>query len=187
MINIRNLFFWGCIASACVLIPVMVMAVRFSVRNAQLRSQASISIQNAKNKLSEEIQATTQDEFFRLLETESFPLVTKEIIHAKPNWVNITNVSGETPLSIITGKNQNIEMLQFLIQKGADVNFQDHNGNTPLHLAAKNESQLSLRIMEILVESGADIDLKNQDDKTPLDDLSDDVFKTRLLEKAGSQ
>ncbi|XAV88567.1 MAG: ankyrin repeat domain-containing protein [Candidatus Symbiodolus clandestinus] len=56
-----------------------------------------------------------------------------------------------------------------LLDAGADVNFQDTNDNTLLHIAVQdNEPQ----VVEFLLDHGADISIKNKEDKRAIDLLS---------------
>jgi ankyrin repeat protein len=53
-----------------------------------------------------------------------------------------------------------------LIDAGADVNLQDENGWTALHIAASVNNQ---EIVEILVDAGANLDMETLDGYTALD------------------
>ncbi len=53
-----------------------------------------------------------------------------------------------------------------LCNEGADPNLQDIDGNTPLHLAAR---QRHSRTVDVLLSAGADPLIRNNDDKTPRD------------------
>lgn len=65
------------------------------------------------------------------------------------------------------------------IKKGADINFQDHYGRTPLMLAAAQEH---LKILQLLIRSGANVKLRDKNNNTILDLAS---YKTReyLIQK----
>jgi len=58
-----------------------------------------------------------------------------------------------------------IPMAQFLLSQGADINFQDYQGNTPLILAIKKKN---LELTTFVVMQGADVNLANNDGITPL-------------------
>ncbi len=57
------------------------------------------------------------------------------------------------------------EILEFLIENGANMNAQDQDKNTPLHLAIINGRTETAKF---LIEKGADIDAQDQDKNTPL-------------------
>jgi len=73
--------------------------------------------------------------------------------------LNIPNFRGETPIfTIINICNysviEKIIIIDNLIKRGADINFEDNEGNTPLIYAIQNGS---LPIIELLVENGANV------------------------------
>ncbi|MBN2018798.1 MAG: ankyrin repeat domain-containing protein [Sedimentisphaerales bacterium] len=61
-------------------------------------------------------------------------------------------------------KGQN-DLLEWMILTGADVNTQDQNLMTPLHLAVKDNH---FETVKFLVEKGANINAQDVEDKTPL-------------------
>lgn len=61
---------------------------------------------------------------------------------------------------------------------GIDVNAQDDNGKTPLHVAT--EHQLS-RCVEILISSGADVCLRSDSGEEPVSLLLIDLFGSSLI------
>ena len=58
-----------------------------------------------------------------------------------------------------------IEVVKFLVDRGADVYARDKNGNTPFHLAVLYEEDIE--IVKFLVSVMDDIDIKNNEGKTP--------------------
>lgn len=54
---------------------------------------------------------------------------------------------------------------QSLLDAGADVNAHDEVGSTPLHFAAKGESE---EVIRLLIDSGADVNATNNRGETPL-------------------
>jgi protein phosphatase 1 regulatory subunit 12A len=60
----------------------------------------------------------------------------------------------------------NLEMVEFLIQRGSDINKKDNEGWTPLHATA---SCGFLSIARFLIENGADLAAVNSDGDLPID------------------
>lgn len=67
-----------------------------------------------------------------------------------------------------------IEIIKYLIEKGANVNKLDSDGCSPLHYAIimsfdlYNEGKLNNSIVKLLIENGADVNIKNTSNYTPL-------------------
>ncbi|UNF62747.1 ankyrin repeat domain-containing protein [Spiroplasma poulsonii] len=59
----------------------------------------------------------------------------------------------------------NPEIVQLLLDKGADVNLQNKNGDIPLITAIKNND---LKMVQLLLDNGADINLQNKNVDIPL-------------------
>ncbi len=105
------------------------------------------------------------------------------------NAVNLRDV-GETPFYIYplheAAQRGNTTILQLLLEKGADINFQDkRNGNTALHEACSSNR---FRSVQYLVEKGADLNRKGLIGLTPLalairDDRLNEKIVYYLIEK----
>ena len=74
------------------------------------------------------------------------------------------------------------EILVLLIDKSADINAKDINGNTPLHNASIKGH---IKIVEILVGKGANVNAKTDNGRTPLDFTNGDIAD--LLRKHGAK
>ena len=59
------------------------------------------------------------------------------------------------------------EIVELLIDKGAELNIKDDDGVTPLHEAVRSISHKD--IIELLITNGADINAKTKRGSTPLD------------------
>jgi len=64
----------------------------------------------------------------------------------------------------------NIKIIVFLLENGADCSVKDKNGRTPLHLACRWDY---FGIIAFLLEKGADINIKDNYGKTCLDLVND--------------
>jgi len=69
---------------------------------------------------------------------------------------------------------QSVEIAELLIKKGANVNASNKSGLTPLHLAAFEEARIE--IARLLISHGADVNARNNEGYTPLDFLVADAF-----------
>lgn len=84
----------------------------------------------------------------------------------RTHGANIDHQSrGETPL-LRTAKARRLKLLKWLIDHGADINFQDANGFSALHYAAKGTHTLVQ--VEELLSYGAKPQLKARDGSTPV-------------------
>jgi ankyrin repeat protein len=63
-------------------------------------------------------------------------------------------------------KGKNLDIIEFLIDAGADINRADGKGDTPLHYAAMSNDA---EVVKALLKGGADASYKNDQDATPLD------------------
>ena len=80
---------------------------------------------------------------------------------------NGADVNNYNILGIISNKGY-FEMVQYLVDKGVNVNEKDSNGDTSLHHAIMGGSYYIPEIVKILVDKGADINAKNNDNMSPL-------------------
>jgi len=72
--------------------------------------------------------------------------------------------TGSTPLHAAASLGK-VEMCQYLIQQGADIEALDVCGFTPLHQAA---TEGNIEVCQLLLGAGADIDSRNHQKRTPL-------------------
>ncbi|UCE40399.1 MAG: ankyrin repeat domain-containing protein [Candidatus Aminicenantes bacterium] len=88
----------------------------------------------------------------------------KRWIEENPELVNSRNSNGRFPLEMAAQTGQ-IEIVKYLLEKGADVNL-NRGGATALHMAALYGGKTEL--ITLLLEAGADINAKTGDGVTPL-------------------
>lgn len=103
------------------------------------------------------------NDLFDALLTEDLTLLT-ELLEAGCD-VNAQDEEGRTALIQATLYN-NVEVVQILIEHGANVNTRDFfNGYAALHFAARN---YSLELMQLLLKHKAEVDIKDINGNTPL-------------------
>ena len=61
-----------------------------------------------------------------------------------------------------------IDVINFFIKNGIDINKQENAGNTALLLLSKQNYSNRRSVVKIFIEAGADVNLSNADGKTPL-------------------
>lgn len=72
--------------------------------------------------------------------------------------------SGRTPLHFAV-ENSDCEVVEQLLERGADVDVQDSGGTTPLHNAAISNAS---EVAELLLNRGADVNVQDVVGNTPL-------------------
>jgi ankyrin repeat protein len=75
-------------------------------------------------------------------------------------------------------KNGHADTVRILLNRGADVNAKEHNGDTALHGAA---SAGHIDVVRLLLEKGGDIGMANKTGKTPFD-MAEEKGHTAVVE-----
>jgi len=86
--------------------------------------------------------------------------------------------TGDSYLHIAT-KGNYYELVRYFILKGSDINKQNLEGNTPLHMAAKNKN---MKIIKVLLDFKAKLDIPNKEGVIPFDLFTFDMKKKFGLE-----
>lgn len=86
---------------------------------------------------------------------------------ANPSLVHQTDNSNETALHIAL-RDKLDDLIQFLLDNGADPLQPDKNGDTALHHLAKFHNKLNTGLFERFIKAGVDINARNQSGETPL-------------------
>jgi ankyrin repeat protein len=88
----------------------------------------------------------------------------KACVENNPDSVNAKDEDGRTPLHW-SCRGDYLDLVAYLLDKGADVNALDNNRIAPLHsLAVRN----LIAAAQLLIEKGADVNCQDYDKQTPL-------------------
>ncbi len=88
----------------------------------------------------------------------------KALVEKDPACVKAKDGNGRTPLHL-AAQGRHLEVLRYLVDKGADLDALDKNGIAPLHILARSGQTEAVRLM---IDKGADIDIKDPVKLTPL-------------------
>jgi ankyrin repeat protein len=92
--------------------------------------------------------------------------------------VNEIDLDGNLPILFVSS----LDVAQFFIQHGANVNFQNNYGVTPLHLSVQRDDLFE--ITKLFIDNGADVNAKTTHGLTPLF-YTEDLKTAELLVDAG--
>lgn len=89
------------------------------------------------------------------------------------------------PLLILAIQKKQNDVVKMMIEKGANINVKNLNGQTPLHVAILTNN---IEIAKYLIEKGADLNIKDCKGQTPLylAILKNNVEIAKLLIKKGA-
>jgi ankyrin repeat protein len=103
------------------------------------------------------------DAFFTAVAAGALPQV-REMLSNDPRYVTVRDKMGRTPLHWAVDYNR-LDLVQLLIEQGADVNARTKDKRGTLHLAVLNDRR---EITELLLSKGADHRIKTEFGRTPL-------------------
>ena len=95
----------------------------------------------------------------------------KKIIDRHPNKINDQDVLDFTPLHLASGTGH-IEMVEFLLNHGADIELENFIGDTPLLLAARYARYGKYETIKTLLEHGAKVNHKDENGRSALHDAA---------------
>jgi ankyrin repeat protein len=90
----------------------------------------------------------------------------KQWLQINPKLIRTKDDNGTTPFHWATEKKSNIDILEYLISKGADVNAKNNDGFTPLHWAVNFTSDVE--VIQYLISQKADVNTRDNNGWTPL-------------------
>ncbi len=102
-----------------------------------------------------------------ILKNEDIEAWYNEAFHVPPELINTANGKKKTPLYMAV-ENGRLDVVQYLVEHGANVNERLGDDSTPLHVAAQNGD---MDIVKYLVEHRASINARDLFGYTPLMDV----------------
>jgi ankyrin repeat protein len=91
----------------------------------------------------------------------------KRIIEKDPSQINIQDSFGWTPLQLASSKGH-IEIVEFLLNRGADTELENNHGETALLLAARFAIHRKYETIKTLLEHGAAVNHKDKHGRAAL-------------------
>lgn len=102
--------------------------------------------------------------------------VVKEKFSRPGSQVNTPIQHGRSPLHIAV-QAQKLDVMKYLVGKGADVNLADEDECSPLYYAVLNENK---NLVEYLLQMGADPDGEDAEGNKLMDTVKDEAIKKML-------
>ena len=102
--------------------------------------------------------------------------------------VNAVNFRDVTPLMMACDDDSNMDIVRYLMRRGADLHLFDADGFTALSYAIFSDSDFTLDILSFLIQNGADVNTINREELTPLmlASLNGYLDKVKFLIKQGA-
>lgn len=107
-----------------------------------------------------------------------FALVSKRfkaagaLLDARPEWLELRNMNGQTPLQRLALNCESPETFKFLHEKGADMEARDKSGSNVTMMAIRHSA---LNAAVILIDMGGRVDLKDPVIETQLRIATDEM------------
>lgn len=110
----------------------------------------------------------TLEEFYARLRAASGHKEVKSLISkfSRSGRLNETDDQGNNLIHLCSRDGGNNEILMVLLNRNIDINHRNHEGRTPLHLAAESGNPSSIRE---LLSLGADFEVLDSGNKSPID------------------
>ena len=91
-------------------------------------------------------------------------------------FLTIRDKGGNT-LMHLASECGHLNVMEYLMKQGADINRKNHEGNTPLHLAVSNRKR---NTVALLLKKGADVNARNNSGESP---LHHSIWSSVMIEK----
>jgi len=117
--------------------------------------------------------STDKERFFQAAREGDIQTV-QSMLGRDPSLVHISNERGLTPLMVaVSSMERNLQVVQILVQAGADVNAQTDDRVTALHMMVDVDGpaetgEVPSQLARVLVHAGANVEQRNRWGHTPL-------------------
>ncbi|KAM9953254.1 hypothetical protein ACTFIR_008317 [Dictyostelium discoideum] len=101
----------------------------------------------------------------------------KQLIQSKKVQIDLSDHLGNTALHYASNAGHT-EVVEALVNAGANINIKNKHGDTPLHKAAGRNR---LETVKFLVKSKANVEIENVDKERPCDITNNQDIKNELL------
>ncbi|XP_057671401.1 transient receptor potential cation channel subfamily A member 1 isoform X2 [Diorhabda carinulata] len=133
---------------------------------------------NASEKPADGVCHISQSPFRILRAAESGNLdIFQRLYYDDPTRLVIQDSRGRTPAHQAAARNR-VNILQFILEQGGDLNILDYANNTPLHIAVEHES---LDAVDFLLAKGVKTDILNEKNQAAIH-LVTELNKVKVLE-----
>ncbi|KAK3104827.1 hypothetical protein FSP39_011109 [Pinctada imbricata] len=163
----------------------------FNVLQWAVLKKSSSAVDFILSRKKDVIEAKTADgqTALHIAASNGFVEIVSALIFKGKCDINVRDKKKRTPLMLAVAGTHKRTTEILIKAEGIEINAQDENGNTALHIAQKSgassyDGTVSNEIICNLVEAKADIGLKNKNGKTPLDLAADSETRKRMQEIA---
>lgn len=106
----------------------------------------------------------------------------QELLDAHPDWLDATDEEGETPL-LEAAEEGHCAVVEFLLERGAQINHQDDDGDTALMEAAEESRQ---DCVALLLRKGASLGVLDHQGRNVLQRTSNEAI-IHMLRSRGAR
>ncbi|MDR1958516.1 MAG: ankyrin repeat domain-containing protein [Planctomycetaceae bacterium] len=104
----------------------------------------------------------------------------KKLLDTDPTLLKCVGDDGMTLLHCAAGRNSNMEVIEYLMTQGLDVNAKDDFDRTPLHCAAGFNSHVE--VVKFLIKKGANVNAEDRFGTPPLHYAARNNFNVEVIE-----
>lgn len=156
-----------------ILALVIILVVPSAVLLSRYQQEKVLEIDSAKQIENDTKQKSVRQKVMELLaafdnkDNEEAKILLNELNNVNYN-VNYKESEGNNLLQLAIINGLDYEIIEMLLNQGAETNMKNSFGNTPLHTCVSKFGTTDYKVLVLLLENGADVDTRNTDGKTAL-------------------